>query len=75
MLELRQRSRSSGSVSGNYQAVDTDDELDSIPLLGLRGVKAVPKAHSTVCEFFSVKNVFRLFYFSMTNSMILHLQA
>jgi hypothetical protein len=52
MLELRQRSRSSGSVSGNYHAVDTDDELDSVPLLGLRGVKAIPKAHSTVCEYF-----------------------
>ena len=48
MLELRQRSRSTGS--GGYQAIDTDDETDTVPLLELHRVKAVPKVHSTICK-------------------------
>ena len=49
MLELRQRSRSSGS-SGGYQQVDTDDEMDSVPLLDLQKIKAAPTERSTICK-------------------------
>lgn len=51
MLELRQRSKSSGSMtSGGYHAVDTDDDSDSIPLLELHRVKEAPVMKSTVCK-------------------------
>jgi hypothetical protein len=53
MLELRQRSRSSGSSHGGYIQVSTDDELDSIPLLDQHRPKFVPIIKSTICKLFT----------------------
>lgn len=51
MLELRQRSKSSGSVtSGGYQAVDTDDEFDEVPILDMHNIREEQPVKSTLCE-------------------------
>jgi hypothetical protein len=52
MLELRQRSRSSGSGHGGYIQVSTDDELDHIPILDQHQPKFVPTIKSTICKSF-----------------------
>lgn len=48
MLELRQRSRSSGAPAG-YQPVDTDDELD-FPMLDQYKIKPPIAPQSTICK-------------------------
>ena len=51
MLELRQRSKSSGSMTyGGYQAVDTDDDSDTTPLLDIHRLVEAPVERSTVCK-------------------------
>ena len=50
MLELRQRSRSSGAPAG-YQPVDTDDEMD-FPMLDQYKIKPPSSPQSTICKLF-----------------------
>ena len=50
MLELRQRSRSSGAPAG-YQPVDTDDEMD-LPILDQYKIKPPSSPQSTICKSF-----------------------